>query len=109
MSEVDSIIITWKEKVRHDLVRPTTLIHSLGDEEVESAMGTHKARDWAPHIRVMPHSEFPSGSACICKSLQEFFDAFVKEVSGGESLQITSELPGFGAHTFTSTFRVKLL
>jgi len=102
MSEVDSIIITWKEKVRHDLVRPTTRIHALGDQEVESAAGTHKAGDWAPHVRVMPHSEFPSGSACICKSLQEFTDAFVKQLSGSETVQITNEFLGFGVHTFAS-------
>ena len=28
-----------------------------------------KGRDWQPYIRVMPHSEHPSGSSCICSVL----------------------------------------
>ena len=34
----------------------------------------------------MPHSEYPSGSACICKAYQEYTDAFVKYYFGDDSV-----------------------
>lgn len=46
--------------------------HKLGDELVEAYAGpdegvqTMKASEWQPFIRTMPHSEYPSGSACLC-------------------------------------------
>ncbi|CAM9971879.1 unnamed protein product, partial [Ascophyllum nodosum] len=74
----NGIILTWKEKVRHDLPRPPTVIaHKLGDEEFETYAGPGegvqmiKASEWEPLIRTMPHSEFPSASACICKVYAE--------------------------------------
>ena len=33
-SEHDAVLMAWKEKVRHDLIRPTSLVQALGDEEV---------------------------------------------------------------------------
>lgn len=47
--------------------------HKLGDELVEAYAGpgqgvqVMKASEWEPFIRTMPHSEYPSGSACICE------------------------------------------
>lgn len=50
------------------------MIHDIfGDTEVETYAGpgegvqTIKASEWEPYIRTMPHSEFPSASACMCK------------------------------------------
>lgn len=61
-------------QIRHDLPRPTSIIHDIfGDSEVETYAGpgegaqTIKASEWEPFIRTMPHSEFPSASACMCK------------------------------------------
>ena len=37
-----------------------------------------KGRDFESYVRVMPHSEYISGSACICKSIEEFTDAWME-------------------------------
>lgn len=33
---------------------------------------TYPAEQWTPYIRVMPHGEFPSGSACICTTVMKW-------------------------------------
>jgi VIT1/CCC1 family predicted Fe2+/Mn2+ transporter len=53
-AEYDVVLLAWKEKARHDLIRPTSLVQDLGDLEVTSFVGTHKAKDWVPFTRVMP-------------------------------------------------------
>jgi len=70
----EATIVVWKQKVSHDLVRPTTYIrHEMKGEEVFSYGGPNagvvslKAGEWQPYIRVMPHAEFPSGSSCLCR------------------------------------------
>jgi hypothetical protein len=50
-AELDVVILAWKEKVKWDLIRPTSVVQALGDELVDSFAGTHKARDWVP-VRV---------------------------------------------------------
>jgi len=74
----DATVVVWREKVIHDAVRPTTVVHTLkGDEEIESYAGPFsgsqvmKGADWQPYIRTMPHAEYPSGSACVCTSFAE--------------------------------------
>mmetsp|Transcript_14781 Transcript_14781/g.26439 ORF Transcript_14781/g.26439 Transcript_14781/m.26439 type:complete len:398 (+) Transcript_14781:129-1322(+) len=71
-------VLVWKEKVVHNRVRPTTVIHELlGDTPVDTYAGpfegvqTIKANEWQPYIRTMPHAEYPSGSACICTAFKE--------------------------------------
>ena len=84
-AEYDAILLSWREKVRHDLVRPTTVIQRWGSDELETyngdrestASATIMARDFQAYQRVMPHSEYPSASACLCSSYAEFADAFV--------------------------------
>lgn len=74
----EATIVSWREKVRHDLVRPTSIIHHLfGNDDVYSYGGpdlagptTLKGGSWEPYIRVMPHAEYPSGSSCVCKAFQ---------------------------------------
>lgn len=34
-----------------------------------AGQGAVNGSDWQPYIRVMPHSEHPSGSSCICAAL----------------------------------------
>lgn len=70
----DAAILAWTEKVRHDLVRPTTVIQRWGNDKLITYGGDPNvmepveinARDFQAYIRVMPHSEFPSGSSCLC-------------------------------------------
>ncbi len=39
--------------------------------------------------RVMPHSEYPSGSACLCEAIQEFTDAYFVR-TGGQSIGLAA-------------------
>ena len=80
----EATIVVWRQKVQHDLVRPTSYIHgSMAGEEVTSYGGPDsvsnegsgvvniKAEEWQPYIRVMPHAEFPSGSSCFCRAFAD--------------------------------------
>jgi hypothetical protein len=88
-SEHDVVLLAWKEKVNHDRIRPTSVVQALGDQEVTSYAGIHKAKDWVPFIRVMPHAEYPSGSGCICLAVAQFIDSFLSDQYGDESIETT--------------------
>jgi hypothetical protein len=69
----DGGIATWKEKYRHDTVRPTSAIHHLyGDRPVSGWGGpgigtvTLPASEWRSYLNTGNHPEYPSGSACFC-------------------------------------------
>lgn len=90
-AEIDGVVQTWKEKVHHDLVRPTTVIKYWNDDVLNTYSGDMSvdgpvdifARDFEATIRVMPHGEFPSGSSCLCSLYQEFTDAYLNENYNG--------------------------
>eukprot|EP01084_Bolivina_argentea_P250593 419936_1 len=79
-AEHEAILQAWNQKVYYDRIRPTTVIQRWGDKKIETYGGpyqgvkTIKAKYFEPYIRVMPHSEYPSASACICKAYQEFME-----------------------------------
>eukprot|EP00797_Seminavis_robusta_P008914 Sro1636_g287580.1 n/a (589) ;mRNA; r:10737-12503 len=83
-AENDALLLSWREKVRHDIVRPTTVIKRWGSDVLETFGGDKafdgpvniSARDFQAFQRVMPHSEFPSGSSCLCTAYTEFTDAY---------------------------------
>ena len=76
--EHDAILLTWREKRRHDLARPPTLIRRLGPTRMLDTFPTVlKATEFEPYIRTMPHSEFPSGSASICNAIQNYTDGWI--------------------------------
>ena len=107
VAEHDSVVVSWREKLRHDLVRPTSLVHELGDQKVISVDGEEiRARDWVPFQRVMPHSEFPSGSGCICTALTDVIRLFVKEYSMGQDtdLEVAVFYPAGSSRTNPGTF-----
>merc|ERR1712238_102345 len=88
-SEYDSILVAWKEKVLHDRVRPTTWIQQkMANEEFETYGGRRKGvkrikgKEFESWSRVMPHSEYVSGSACICQSLKDYTDAWMTHTMG---------------------------
>merc|ERR1719420_2264984 len=96
--EYDAVVQAWLEKVRWDRVRPTTLIKANGDERIITFGGpfrgvqTIKSRDFEAYKRVMPHSEYPSGSACICHTAAQFTRKFLTERHGiTEALEV--EIP----------------
>ncbi|VEU38101.1 unnamed protein product [Pseudo-nitzschia multistriata] len=93
----DATMLVWREKVVHDAVRPTTVVHALkGDEEVTTYAGpyegskTIRASDWQPFIRTMPHAEYPSGSSCICTAYAETLQA----LTGSDDTGIPASMGG---------------
>jgi len=94
-AEYDALLQSWREKVNHDLIRPTTYIHdkfadksnlSYGGDPKATEPVLIKGRDFQPFIRVMPHSEYPSGSGCLCLAYQEFTEEFVKQEFGDNTI-----------------------
>ena len=79
--DYDATVIAWKEKVNYDLVRPTTVIKGYGNTPISTwAPGgtqTFPAADFEAYIRVMPHSEYVSGSACLFQAQEEFIDLYL--------------------------------
>lgn len=75
----DAMVTVWKEKRRQDAIRPTgqTMKFLFGDKSVLVAGRPYeppisiRAGEWQPYIRTMPHSEFPSASACACAAVIE--------------------------------------
>lgn len=89
--EYDGVIQVWREKVRHNLVRPTTVIKHWDDDMIYTYGGNISldepvaipARDFesllSPHE---PSPEFPSVNSCFCEALREFFDLYTVEMYG---------------------------
>ncbi|CAM9870915.1 unnamed protein product [Ectocarpus fasciculatus] len=102
----NGVLLAWKEKIRHDLPRPPTMIrYLLGDELVEAYAGpdegvqTMKASEWEPFIRTMPHSEYPSASACLCEAFAQQVGNFFGDDTIDPALQFPPGPlpPGFNA------------
>ena len=93
-AEHDAVLLAWKEKIRHDRIRPTSRVQALGDLEVTSFAGTHKAADWVPFVRVMPHAEYPSGSGCLCIALSQYVDAFLSNQYNQASIETSWKING---------------
>lgn len=79
-AQLEAVTLVWRAKVRHDAVRPPTIIaRRLGTRRVRAyagpGLGTQRlpADQWMPYIRTMPHAEYPSGSSCICQAFEESF------------------------------------
>ncbi|PXF44495.1 hypothetical protein BWQ96_05767 [Gracilariopsis chorda] len=115
LSQHDALVIAWKEKRRHDLVRPFTLVRNLRRRQrftafVSEAAGfrTVRAEDWQSLISAQPHSEFPSGSAAICTAAMEHLDTYIRTKMGFvPSIKIrypTDTLPFFVSEDTTVAF-----
>lgn len=77
----DATIAVWAEKVRHDAVRPATLIPEILGHTRDGAAFTSV-------IRTMPHAEYPSASAAICSGFSHILAA-----AGGDALNLSVPLP----------------
>ena len=74
MAAFDAGIVIWKEKARHDAVRPFSAIaHIYGDREVTAWGGVGRgtvddlpANEWKSYLEEADHPEYPSASACFC-------------------------------------------
>lgn len=123
-AEYDALVISWKEKVRFDAIRPTTVLQNPRRYGTPyklktwagPGMGVSKisARDFQPFKRVMPHSEYPSGSGCICTAVVDAVRSYTQEVFGNSDMVLSVETaagsskvePGMTpATTITSSFQ----
>eukprot|EP00977_Amphora_coffeiformis_P003851 scaffold768_cov166-Amphora_coffeaeformis.AAC.9 len=101
-SEWDSTIIAWKEKVSYDLIRPTSVIKELGDALITTWApgGVRKfpAKDFEAYIRVMPHSEYVSGSACLFQALEEYVVGYMEMIGLDPTFPVVfGEIPAGGS------------
>merc|ERR1719233_616430 len=99
LAEHDATLNAWREKVRYDLIRPTSVSHYLVPEKnVMWFDGTNiSSSQWQPLIRVMPHAEYPSGSSAICRVTADFAQLYVKNILGWENLATTWVMKAGGA------------
>ena len=89
LAQHDAILVAWKEKRRHDLVRPTTMIRRLFSGKMVNAYrgfgkgnGMVPADEWEPLLQVQPHSEYPSGSAILCTASLEKLQLELEDTVG---------------------------
>lgn len=89
MAQHDAVLLAWKEKRRHDLVRPTTMIRRLrkgriGNVFVLESGGVRAVNlsEWEPLVPAQPHSEYPSASAVICTAALDHLRKGLYEVLG---------------------------
>lgn len=78
----EDILAVWKEKVRNDMVRPPSIIRTKLGNKMTLAHGGPNAgirllpfEEWEAYIRTMPHVEFPSAPAYLCKAFQDSMTA----------------------------------
>jgi len=96
--EHDAVAVTWKEKVRHNRIRPTSRVRNMDyvdgkPQEVDWHNGEKvPTTTWTPYIRVMPHAEYPSGSTTICYSVAEYTDLYVQDQFGIDTIDTSFNL-----------------
>jgi hypothetical protein len=90
--EYEAVLLTWREKIKYNRIRPTTIVQSgeFTDDEVTTYGGpyqgvqTIKTQDFQPYIRTMPHSEYPSASTCICRLWYDHVMTFIGNEYGAD-------------------------
>lgn len=79
----DATILAWKEKIRTNNIRPMSAIRWLAQnghlpKTVRSWAGpgkgtrTIRTDAWQSFLRTMPHTEWPSGTSCLCQVFTEW-------------------------------------
>ena len=75
MAAFDAGIFVWKEKARHDAVRPFSAIEYLYRSRPVTAWGgpgvgttTLPANEWKSYLEEADHPEYPSASTCFCNA-----------------------------------------
>ncbi len=70
--------------MRHKAVRPVSVVRYLyPNTNVTAWAGPYKGvrafpgAKWNSYLRTMPHSDYPSGTACICVAWAEYMEAFL--------------------------------
>jgi len=101
-AEYDSVIIAWKEKVNYDRIRPTSVIKLRGEEPVTTwapgaGVQTYAAKDFEAYIRVMPHSEYVSGTSCLFSGLKDYIRDYLLGIGLNGTMPVS--FPPFAAGT----------
>ena len=70
----DSGVAVWKNKLQNSRIRPTTVIQALYPERRFTINNniSLRGKHFQALVRTMPHSEFPSGSSCVCQAIDEY-------------------------------------
>lgn len=86
----DSIIVGWKEKLKHNAVRPTTAIATFfGNRRIrvfiseQDGDGFILGKDYKPLIPVQAHPEYPSGSALLCTTGLDVLEFALESIISG--------------------------
>ncbi|CDF35158.1 unnamed protein product [Chondrus crispus] len=95
LAQHDAMVLAWKEKTAHDLVRPTTMMRRLlagrkirAYRGFKKGVGMVKAEEWEPAVPVQPHSEYPSASAVLCKVSADQLELALRDMLGNASTGI---------------------
>lgn len=95
VAQHDAVILAWKEKRRHDLVRPTTMVRRFFKGQTiiayrgfEKGAGRMRGQDWEAVVPVQPHSEFPSASAIICRISLESLESSLEKILGNKTVPV---------------------
>lgn len=89
--EYESVIHVWREKLHHNLVRPTTVIKQWGNDTLNTYGGDINssgplnitARDFEALLFTVDSTpEFPSEHSCYCTALMEFVDLYLDSMYG---------------------------
>lgn len=86
----DSIIVAWKEKRKHNAVRPTTMIKRFFSGKTirvfiseKDGSGKIPGEYYQPLFPVQSHPEYPSGSALLCTTaLDALKQALMRTTNG---------------------------
>lgn len=86
----DSVLVSWKEKRKHNSVRPTTMIKKFhGKRRIrvfiseDEGAGFILGNSYKPLFPVQSHPEYPSGSALLCTSALDALEAALGDIVGG--------------------------
>lgn len=87
MAQYDMILLSWKEKRRHDLASPTGLIRRmLKGQKIRAWNGINngveeiKAEEWEPILPFPSVSDYPSAHSAICTASLEHTEIAINNV-----------------------------
>lgn len=116
IAQWDSILVVWKEKVRHDLVRPISAVRRLRSGQkfalfVDEERGVVMVdgAEWMPLIATQPHAEYPSASSILCTaSLEAVQIGLEKYVGAGGIVPFTATFaPNAFSFPISQSIRVR--
>lgn len=98
MTEFDTAIAVWRQKVKWDAVRPWSAIQYVyGKQKVTAWGGPGKgtvsdipANQWTSYLPVADHAEYPSGSAAFCAAHTYVLSRFLKSDELGWTVDYTA-------------------